>query len=392
MSRSFEDKLKDHLGDYQVPPPPHAKERLFGAKPVSNPSVFYSYLGVGLFLISIFMLGRNSVEVDSVGEGSESIASEKIAGSRLAEIFESSICMESANMQCELSDLDIELPFQKSSSNQMSRMNDDLFDIQEGNRELTFGESKNMHEIEGLGFLKHDNYNKFPDLIQKRQRNRKEVIPVKSRSSFKTYYDLGAYFIYNRLKPNLNDELYITNYDAPFSISPSRIGGVFHFGFERNWSENHTSRLGLVLNNYNQHFAFQIRKFAPDSVVKEDEFFKPVYDEEVINVRKRVNTIGLKYQHFWAMPSVYNSMFASLEYQRRVGQGAIFKYENKTYQLSQVDQWMIEFGLRKLMADWPRGQLYLIPSVKYAVSDYTSGSALTVKPFSAGLSVSFSLK
>lgn len=388
MSKSFEDKIKDHLNDYRVPPPSGAKDKLFGVKPVFDFSAVVPYAGIGLFILSVFMLGRHSVDTDSLVFSEIKTQNSAMIEEPVIEVFEDAWC-NSEQLPIEESEIlsdYLSTVHRHENPSDLVKLNfsdDQKKMVQSGFYPIAL---KNI----GINYSQAELH--FPDQIQKRERKRSEIVPARDQSKRSAYYDMGAYFLYNRLQPNLNDDLFITNYDAPFSLSPSRIGAIVHFGLEQKWSRNHTSRMGVVFNNYNQHFAFQIREFKPDSVIIEDDLYRPVYDQDIISIHKRVNTIGLKFQHFWAMPSVYNSLFVSLEFQQRVGNGASFTYQEKRYLLSQSNQWMVEFGLRKQLADFSKGQLYLIPSIKYTLTNQTSVSALSVRPFSAGLSVSISLK
>ncbi|MEQ9304876.1 MAG: hypothetical protein RJQ14_13290, partial [Marinoscillum sp.] len=217
-------------------------------------------------------------------------------------------------------------------------------------------------------------------------------IAPKQHKFIHPYIEAGAFFLYNRLKPNLEDDIYIGDYDSPFGMSLSRIGVAAHLGIERSWSERFATRLGLVFNNYNQSFSFNVRGVKPDSVIVSDEYVKPVFDTEAVEINKRVSTLGLRVQTIWNFPSEYNSLFAAFEYHRRVSNGPEFDYDHKTYSLSSPNQYLVEFGIRKKLLDQPGGLLFIQPALRYAVTKFNDEGILSVKPFSAGVSLNYSLK
>jgi hypothetical protein len=388
MSKSFEDKLREKLSAYQAQPPADAKKAILGnTASGSFLSGFFNVTGVVLLVIALFMTGYEF--------GTLRLSHNLKTGD--FEPIEFTVEPQNVNM--------VHVPKRKFFNQRESEVKvqnpviihesegiDDNQILLANDQEEQFSFDYTAYFVDGFGYdLTNESH--FPEItFVRKQRNRKEVVPQRKKNFFTLYVDGGAFFLYNRLQPNLEDDIYVGNYDAPFSISAARIGASLVVGLQRDWNEKLTSRIGLIYNNYNQNFSFTARHNKPDSIIVKEDLIEPVFDEQDIQIRKRISTVGLKFQNIWSFPSQYNSLYFSAEYQRRIGQGAIFQFDSEMYELSNPDAWLLEFGMRKKLADMRKGNFYVIPSIRYAVSKIGDQGILNVKPFSVGVSLSYSLK
>ncbi|MFY0607988.1 MAG: hypothetical protein JXR10_14815 [Cyclobacteriaceae bacterium] len=392
MSKSFEDKLKDRLGNYQVAPPANAKSAIVGS-PNSGFSLTtaYHYAGAMLLLVALFMVGSRAEQVD------EQLALD----SRRLEI------RESANQPIDNStkvktDLVVvekvgEESLNETNKNIQTPRSDELpaAIVNQNNQPPFFTKSESTSfenwEVESLSFLTNDlpiSSRRNP----KRYFKEDEILPV-DQSRIKPYFETGAFFLYNRVQPDLDDELFLSDYDSPFGLSISRVGLSANVGLQNEVTERFTLKLGAAFNTYNQNFSFAIRNIQPDSVaiIQGSEFLEPIFESEKIEIDKRISTLGGRIQGVWSIPSKYNSLLVSLEYHRLLGQGAQFTYEDNTYSISQKNQYIFEVGLQKLLLENRNSRLSIIPSFRYSVNKLQQ-EALTIKPFSVGVSLSYGLK
>ncbi len=379
MSKSFDDKIKEKLSGYEVAPPADAKNAIIGSGGgISLWSTLYQVTGTLLLVLAFYMFGYQH------GAKDQNVASKEVNRIIIDKPVE------------DLNQLPIDIPAKPQVFSIEKNVKPVLNTEEEILPLVTDNENEQLlsdfatRDIDPIGFT-------LSNVTPKRHLRPayftriKEVVP-KHDKYFNPYFDAGAFFLYNRLVPNLNDEIYVGNYEAPFSLSAARLGASLVAGLERNWSEKLSTRLGLVFNNYNQHFSFTVRHTKPDSVVVTSDLIQPIFNEQNIQIRKRISTLGLRLQNTWAFPTKYNSIYLSAEYHRRIGKGAEFQFDGNTHSLSPADMWMMEFGLRKQLMSFKNGDLYVIPGIRYSVSKIKEQGILNVKPFSAGVSVSYTLK
>lgn len=397
MSKSLEDKLKGRLSNYQTPPPSDAKAAIMGEWQVGLPVVaFYRYIGALLLLVSLFRIGYRPETL-----GDQSYLPAKAENRGLAEFCdEDTACIEAIETEQLLLgkiSKNSKIPASNQPETAVAKVNFSKGQI------LSTNQTELVAPADLIGL---DIYDKVDDLFDQESnwlsdRNslanccqyEDKVIPKKDRI-FMPYFETGAFFLYNRLTPNLSDDVFLSDYDAPFGLSVSRLGLAANFGVQAEINDRLTVKIGVVYSNYNQSFSFGIRGAEPDSVhvVEGSDFLEPIFHSERIEINQRVSTLGARVQTVWAVPSKFNSILASFEYHRMLGMGAKFTYDGSTHSLSRKDQFIFEIGLQKLLYESRKARLSLVPSLRYSVSRLKSDQALNVKPFSVGVGVSYGLK
>ena len=403
MSESFEDKLKDRLDNYQVPPPANAKAAILG-KPVvvTSYAYLYRYIGALLLLISLIQIGyreqgSEDISLDNTQTDECQLKNDLIDRQSVL-VEDDSICdpegdtnsmvagvVKNENIDTEVNQPDlINVEPAKDPTTLLRASNDSFF----SNEEKIFL----PHDLESL--VDKENMISANSLILENKYDPIDHVIPEGDKVIKLYFETGAFFLYNRLKPNLDDDIFLSDYDAPFGLSVSRIGLAVNLGVQGEVSERMTLKLGMVYNNYNQIFSFAIRKTQPDSLtaVADSDFFEPIFHSEKVDINKRISTLGGRIQAVWAVPSKFNAILSSFEYHRMLGNGAQFTYEGLTHSLSQKNQFIFEIGLQKLLYESRKAHLSLIPSLRYSVNKLGSVEALSVKPFSVGVSISYELK
>lgn len=396
MSRSFDNKIGDRLGQHTATPKPDAKEAIFSRLDSEETSYvwIYHYLASGLLLLSFFMIGRvpdSLPEQNFDPETKESSVAVDAKYEAVVENIDKPTKQESQEDRRTIEQSNVLAVNQQSEEipNEIIRPAQNANNSAEPKPTL-----KHYKEFGELNKWKLDDA-ELPahiGLIASHQKSTvKSVIPARQRF-FNPYFEAGSFFIYNRLRPNLSDDIYIGDFESPYGISISRFGFSAAVGAERQWNKLWTTRLGLLLNNYNQSYSFTVRKTRPDSVVVTDEFLEPVFSRDSVEINKRVTTLGLKFQSIWNLPSEYNSLFVSFEYHHRISKGPSFTYDDTELDLSSRRQYMIELGLRKRLFELKHGDLFVVPGIRYAVDRWEKDRILTVKPFSVGVSLNYTLK
>lgn len=393
MSKSFDDKIRDSLANYQATPPSGAKEAILG----SATSGFtweqgYHIAGGILLLFAMFMTGyQRPADLGSEANKQEQSIDNSILKSNLNHLTEATEYLEATTPISIAENLKTKQASQATNDKQI--IGQLTFPLEKPALIDPDDESINSFTTYDMNMLEGEiNYAEgIRELMPPMYWRRWEITPEK-KAFFQPYFDVGGFFLYNRIKPNLSDDIYVGDYDAPFSISASRIGLALSGGLQKEWNNKLTTRLGLMFNNYNQHFSFSVRNTTPDSVKVVNEYVEPIFNKENVQISKRISTLGIRLQQIWSIPSIYNSIYLSAEYQHRISAGATFRYQGREHSLATPSQWMVEFGLRKHLAQLRSGHLYIIPGIRYSISKIKDQGILNVKPFSVGVSMSYTLK
>lgn len=389
MSKSFDDKIRERLQHYETPPPADSRKIILDkVDALSDSGWVYLYQGAAAFLLllSLFQIGHFPAPVGMTHQP------------HIREIV--------SNPDPVL-DLTENLPFEKRMELPPPTQIQELEYQVKVPEENTFGPVQlKQHEGSFLGAFSEWQIEPLEDQPEMAGRARnltggryirktvKGVVPERKRW-ISPYYSLGAFFIYNRLRPDLTDDIYVGEYDAPFGLSGSRIGFNAEFGAHKRWTSWLASRLGVSVNNYSQQYSFSVRGNRPDSVSVglQNGFLEPHFDSQEVQISERVTLIGLKGQAFWyVFPNETDVLFTSLEYQRLIGQGPQFTYEGNQYLLMKPSQYLLEIGLRKTIFQLQTGQVYAMPSIRYVMNRFVDGEILSVRPFSVGITISYGIK
>lgn len=389
MSESFDEKLRERLGGYTSDPPPAARKIILDR--VSAPDLwiyFYQMAGALFMLLALFRLGSpasDSPEGRSVSSDSPIQSGMAVEGSHNAlnlKLLSSGGIDIGENTPAKPGIIGINSP---------ASADDHAFPVEEvvtdqvpfsgGNgyfSDLRLDLSGPVRDLSGSPF---------------ERRHIRRIVP--KDPSFDLYYNVGAFFLYNRIRPDLTDELYVGEFESPFGISASRIGANLEFGTEKRFSERSMMRLGLTVNNYNQNYSFSIRGTTPDSVSVniESGLLEPHFIAQHVQVSERVTLVGGKLQGLWSIfRSSTDVLFISAEYQRLIGKGPRFSYQGETYLLMKPNQYLAELGLRKVLWELPGGHVYAMPSIRYAFSKFQNDGIVSVKPFSVGITISYGIR
>lgn len=385
MSKSLDEKLKDRFEDFRATPPEGAREGVFAALGESSEApVAYHYAGGLCLLLALFMIGYQRPGEVSLHQTMGPITSSTLVPPVETWPLSAPVAgSEETPTSSEQSVEDINSPISELSEK------GDASPILDG-QEWIRGYNELSLDRKGYDFYYARSSRKLSKVPS---RSRKYIIPKKEKY-FTPYAEVGAFFLYNRLKPNLDDDIYVGDYDSPFGLSASRLGIALSTGLQRDWSEKWATRIGLVFNSYNQSFSFRVRNTRPDSVIVNEStgYLEPRFQGEHIQVNKRVSLVGVKLQSIWAFPSRYSAITASFEYQRLLGTGPQFEYEGEQQSLAYPNQYLVEVGLKKILYETRHGSLSVVPGLRYAVNKFRNEEIISVKPFSVGVSLSYSLK
>lgn len=386
MSKSFEDKWKDRLGEYKAPVPENLRQQVLGAvAPRNYWSPVYQTVGAALIFLSLFQIGKVS------NTDTASIASPNIA--EVPQISETA----SVPPRVEQKTQSLEGMEQKEifSKKENKRRINTISPVEE----TTLPPSRYAHiatphpesqTTNGLVFAESAQRGVvFPEW-------KKEVTPIVPQkvTSLNPYFNVGAHFLYHRVFPNLADELIIENYQSPGSMASSRIGFSGEAGVQRPIGQRWLLRGGLAANFIQQQYHFHIRGLQPSALVPlETGYLEPQFAHDTIQIRSHVLWAGAKAQLQWSpFPQPTDALFVSMEYQRRIGPGAQFSYSGERHQLLDSYQILGELGWHKTLLIFPKGHLAAMPGIRYAFGRSAPDQPLTVKPFSAGITLTYSMK
>jgi hypothetical protein len=105
--------------------------------------------------------------------------------------------------------------------------------------------------------------------------------------------------------------------------------------------------------------------------------------------------LGVRLSGSYAVfPSRGNEAVLGLEYQHMLNPEVEFQYKEDTYQIVYPHQFLLNLGFRKLVYEARGGAVFLTPNLRYTLNGhhFERNEAMSVKPFSVGLSLSFLLK
>lgn len=386
MSKSFEDKWKERLGEYKAPVPEDLRQQVLGAvAPRNHWPILYQTVGAALIFLSLFQIGKVS-NTDSTS----------IASSNIAKVPQPS---EPANIQPLIEQKTQSFPIMRQtetlSRNEPKHListtspaeETNLPAIRQENLTTPHPESRTTNGLVTASPAHGDLI--FPEW----EKESTPIVPLKARA-LSPYFNAGAYFLYHRVFPNLADELIIENYQSPGSMASSRIGFSGEAGVQRSMGQQWQIRAGVAANFIQQQYHFQIRGLQPSALIPlETGYLEPQFEHDTIQIRSHILWTGAKIQLNWspfAQPA--DALFVALEYQRRIGHGAQFSYQGQQHQLLDNYQILGEIGWHKTLIMVPKGHLAAMPGIRYAFGRSAPDQPLTVKPFSAGITLTYSMK
>ncbi|MFY0685670.1 MAG: hypothetical protein JXQ90_00820 [Cyclobacteriaceae bacterium] len=221
----------------------------------------------------------------------------------------------------------------------------------------------------------------------------KEIKPQKRK--VKPYADAGLFFQYQQAQPNVDDELVISNFSGLASISPQRAGAILEGGIHYELNKRIMLNAGIAAQTYRQDYSFAIHDFEPDQVgvvSGERVTLLPVYEEDIVDINHQMFSTGGKLiANFYVFPSRANILYAGMEFQKVLNPNHTFDYDGNEYAINYPDQWLASAGLRKLIFEGNTGNLYVIPSIRFALNKdhFDANQVLSLKPYSVGVSISY---
>ena len=398
MKRSFEENIGDRLRTHWEQPPSGAKDAIFDQLTDGDQTVYTVYQGVGavLLLLAFFQIGmvrnvpittlpnqdilteRTSTDGLHPTHPISEELSDNVQNENLSEVAKTKE-EETVKNVPPIKDQEHQKETQSTNSMVSDPFKDRMFD------------ERILSGHEGPEWWIADQDRRIN--ITNKLKSEKRIIPEKKKW-ITPYFNLGTFFTYNRVKPNLDDEIYVSDYDSPFGISASRLGFALEAGATRQWGEIFSTRIGISANNFNQQYSFNVRSTRPDEVIVNSEmgYLEPQFETETIAISQRVTTAGIKVTGLWHIfPSRSNVLFAAFEYQRLLGAGPVFEYDQQEYQLMRPSQYFVEAGLRKTLLEWRNSEFYVMPNIRYSLVG-TDDQLLNVKPFSVGVTLSYEMK
>jgi len=223
----------------------------------------------------------------------------------------------------------------------------------------------------------------------------KAISTEKKERFLSLYSNLGIFFLYQEMQPNVDDDVVIDNFQGQNSLSLNRLGLFGELGVYRQVNPSLRIHLGTTLNMYNQKYSFDVRSTQPSEVIitgSENQTFNPIFESDQITMDHRLWVAGLKFgASFHVFPSKSNSVFTAVEYNHVLNSRHHFDFEGSTYHIQYPHQWLVTVGFRKKLWQVPRGELALIPNIRYSLLrlDPSSNEALSIKPFSIGMTLSY---
>ncbi len=226
--------------------------------------------------------------------------------------------------------------------------------------------------------------------------SREVVLPSKPRH-YHFYGDLGVFFLYNHLQPNKDDGLIMENFETSGRLSLDRLSYYAEFGVRRDLSSKVTLRAAAVTNIFAQKYSFDIRDESSSSVVTsgvQDNLFTPVFERQSVAMDHFLISAGARVSaDFKVFRNDVNQLMIGLGYHHILNPEHTFEYNGETQRIEYPHQLTASFGFRKVVWQNERGELSLLPVLRYGLIHKASeSSALTIKPFSVGLTVGYGLK
>lgn len=225
----------------------------------------------------------------------------------------------------------------------------------------------------------------------------RSMVVASKRRRYRMYADLGVFFLYNHLQPNKNDGLIMENFETSGSFSLDRLSYYAEFGLKRDLSRKITLRAAAVANIFAQKYSFDIRDETSSSVQvsgMDENLLTPVFDRQTVSMDHFLLSAGLRLStDLRVFKSDLNRLMLGMGYHHILNPEHTFEYDGATQRIDYPHQLTASFGFRKVVWQSDRGELSLLPVLRYGLLHKASeSSALTIKPFSVGLTIGYGLK
>lgn len=441
-TNSFEDKLRERLHGYETPPPPGAGGSILdqvNGDSGTSPWIITLALLLGIFLIGggFYMVGvdestelsdatvnqaertlevpiSGEVEQASLAQINNEVGAEVVSGSaREASSYMSGLPTEPVisnstvsvsqdpqeavtTLQVETSEptADMVLTSRAAKINPIAESDADQTIIG-ASMEKGLDDAFQQVSSKDFGLVGLDQH-VANQLIPSPYLPRDVVLPTKPKH-YHFYGDLGVFFLYNHLQPNKNDGLIMENFETSGSFSLDRLSYYAEIGVRRDLSKMVTLRAAAVTNIFAQKYSFDIRDEAASSVVTnatEGNFLTPVFDRQSVSMDHFLISAGARVSaDFKVFNNDLNQLMLGLGYHHILNQEHTFEYNGEIQRIEYPHQLTASFGFRKIVWQSERGELSLLPVLRYGLIHKASeSSALTIKPFSVGLTIGYGLK
>ncbi len=391
MSQSFENRIGERLREYAPPPPSHLREQVLGKVGGTNATGFNGWQMFSVVLATIALLqifpGPYQVSKNVINEEVSVSDNLENADFKVSPKQEGSTSISTAENNGRKEKI-ILLKTEKEVIEKDSRGSGPDIEPASNAKYVEFEASpkslstNDQPRIPGIHLLKKE---------------RRRTVPVKPERerNFDPYGELGAFFLYQQAKPNLEDDIVIDNFQGQGRISPSRLGLSLEGGVHKIFDKRIRLNFGTNISTYRQAYQFTIRNTEPEGatvIPGETASLIPVFDESLISIDHRLWSIGgkfgISYNLFTATTTQLNT---TIEYQHILNREHNFYFQDEQFKVNYPNQVLLSAGIRKTIFITSHGTVDLVPSIRYSLRKHESegNQVLSVKPFSVGLSLSY---
>ena len=421
MSQSFDDKLGKKLQGFSPPPPAAAKGKVFASLGANqNGWNFWQTIGVIFIIISLlqFLL--------PIGSRKSSVISSENENTATLQFAEEEKRKNPGITKKEREENKEKAQIQSIAENQNERISTALSTQTDENssvgnppnhvdenetlallpQEPAMGSAVNPTTTSSWSYANYDPLQgekpsypltyKLHSFVPPAKVEVPERVVKQPKTWVVPYFDLGTFFLYQNVQPNLEDDLVIENFQGTNRFSLKRLGFIAEAGLKKDISEKITVRLGGNFSLLNQSYAFSIRDTDPIGGVvssTDEVVVSPIFNESAISVDHKLWAVGAKASVDWnILPDKGSSIFSGLSYHHLLNPNHSFTHNDEAQNIHYPNQLLLTLGLRKVLFENRKSNVSLVPNVRYAIfnSGTASPKALSVKPFSAGATVTWS--
>jgi len=415
MNPSFDENLREKLENYKHSPSPMQKKRVFDVLAAEKQSKSFILIGkyaAAILLITaipflLFDSKSDSKQSDDISV-SENPSPNRVANQQA--VANNSLTKgeglktrlhddESVNVKISTANVDsngIPTNSQNTFENVFVKENSDSKDvIAKANLFPSLSHKNNnifkLNDISDFSKVTIDSIPTKDTTIIAQKKKRKNL-----KLALKPFLELGVFFLYQNIVPDIEDELIIDNFEGQNSISLSRLGSSASFGVSKDVSDKVNLSLGLLFSAYQQKFTFDVREITPSTGFYDasTNTLSSSFLSNEIDIHHTIFNTGLLLSsNFHVLPNQFDALYLGMEYNKVLNGRHSFTFNETDYQIGYPDQWLISFGLQKKLFDSKQGDFYFVPNVRYSIGNNTgksSNSALSLKPFSVGLTINYS--
>jgi len=411
MNQSFEKALKEKIKDYSETPSSAQKERLFAALPPNatgpNRNLLIRLIAAIILFISIpfYLLDPATKtfltdKTDYSGPGANKTNLDQGEDAPLDKLTSQAPTAGAPIPIAEKESLRGKDNFKAPSSNQKKTAGASSNSTQIPER---IGNKRSKHAAHAKPFQKiiRNRHLKSPTLsdtaiqrsawILASDKVRKNILKVDP------YAELGVFFLYQQVTPDISDDLIVENFESLDRLSPRRLGGHLALGVSREIAENIDLSMDVNFSVFQQNLSFDARAIEPSSAELDAEgnTLTSVFERSNIQINQTIFATGLQLgASFYALPNKLDALYTGVGYSFVIDSKRHFLFEDQRYQIAYPNQLLMTFGLRKKLFRLPSGDLTFVPNIRYSFFQNfgsESPAAISIKPFSVGLSISYKL-